>query len=70
MVVFLSLYIIVVQSNKIEILPPTVFFIISGYGIYWSIDNAKSNGDFNYKRYMIKRFIKLSSTVGNNCLPA
>ncbi|WP_288060237.1 acyltransferase family protein [Thomasclavelia cocleata] len=37
----------------------TVFFILSGYGIYWSIDNAKSNGDFNYKRYMIKRLKRI-----------
>ena len=38
----------------------TLFFIISGYGIYKSIDLKNKKKEFNYLKFMKKRFLKLS----------
>ena len=38
----------------------TLFFIISGYGIFKSIDYKKNNNDFEYKTYIKKRFLKIA----------
>lgn len=37
----------------------TIFFLLSGYGIYWSIDNSKLNNNFSYKSYIIKRLKRI-----------
>lgn len=37
----------------------TLFFIISGYGIYLSIDRKINSGEFSYKTFLAKRFNRI-----------